>query len=181
MAQRSTHWRIRSNSASRSSSVRSLESRILYTRRSGGRTTAPIVRGPAHDPRPTSSIPTTIWSPLSQCWRSIVSDGELARRMRRKRGTVSGTVRGYRSPARIPSTATAPPWPLRTMRFGRPTTPDVTWSASAIRRSRRRLRGLRVRSATRVEASGRASVRRPAGRPGSQRRRPEPARLPRRE
>ena len=54
------HDPMRANIASRSASVSIFESRILYTRRSFGRTAAPTVSGPAHAPRPTSSMPTTM-------------------------------------------------------------------------------------------------------------------------
>ena len=49
----------RSNSFSRSASVSILESRTPLTRRSRGSTAAPTMSGPAHAPRPTSSMPTT--------------------------------------------------------------------------------------------------------------------------
>ena len=66
---------MRSNSASRSASVSALESRTLLTRLSRGSTAAPIVSGPAHEPRPTSSMPTTTSWPASHSSRSTSSPG----------------------------------------------------------------------------------------------------------
>src|SRR3954447_27001511 len=74
-AQAEHHSAIRSKRASRSDSVSILESRTLFTRRSLGRTAAPMVSGPAQDPRPTSSMPTTISWPSSQNARSIERPG----------------------------------------------------------------------------------------------------------
>ena len=66
---------MRSKSASRSCSVSILESRILFTRRSLGTTAAPSVNGPAHAPRPTSSMPTTTSWPASHSARSTLREG----------------------------------------------------------------------------------------------------------
>ena len=48
----------RSNNSSRPGSVSIFESRTPLTRRSAGRMAAPTINGPAHAPRPTSSMPT---------------------------------------------------------------------------------------------------------------------------
>src|SRR4051812_14837299 len=48
-----------------------------YTRRSLGMTTAPIVSGPAQEPLPTSSMPTTTSHPRSQSSRSADRPGAL--------------------------------------------------------------------------------------------------------
>ncbi len=61
---------IRSNSFSRSASVSIFESRTPLTRESLGRIAAPTINGPAHAPRPTSSMPTTTSWPSSQSSRS---------------------------------------------------------------------------------------------------------------
>ena len=63
------HEASRSNSRSRSTSVSSFESRTLLTRLSRGSTAAPTASGPAHAPRPTSSIPTTTsWPSAHSCF-----------------------------------------------------------------------------------------------------------------
>ncbi len=59
---------------SRSSCVSSFESRTPERCSSPG-TTAATVTGPAHEPRPTSSMPTTIRSPSAQHFRSTRSVG----------------------------------------------------------------------------------------------------------
>jgi hypothetical protein len=59
------HDPTRSNNFSRSASVSSFESRTPLTRESTGKMAAPTVSGPAHAPRPTSSMPTTISWPRS--------------------------------------------------------------------------------------------------------------------
>ena len=53
------HEATRSKSRSRSPSVSIFESRMPLSRRSRGSTAAPTESGPAHAPRPTSSMPTT--------------------------------------------------------------------------------------------------------------------------
>src|SRR6056297_1133299 len=64
-----------SNSASRSRSVSSFESRTPFTRVSRGRIAAPTDNGPAHAPRPTSSIPTTTSWPRAHNSFSIARVG----------------------------------------------------------------------------------------------------------
>src|SRR5918995_3925236 len=80
---------MRSKSASRSCAVSCLESRTLYTRRSRGSTAAPTVSGPAHAPRPTSSMPTTTSWPASHSSRSTASDGDRPCSALRSRGAVA--------------------------------------------------------------------------------------------
>ena len=78
---RAPHARTRVAHTSRSAGVSSFESRTPL-RCSGGATTAPTVTGPAHEPRPTSSIPTTTLSPAVQhfrSWRSV-GNGPVTRR-----------------------------------------------------------------------------------------------------
>ena len=60
-------------SNSRRAGVSFLESLMPQTRGSIGRQTAHTVKGPATDPRPTSSTPTTTPSPPSSCISSYMS------------------------------------------------------------------------------------------------------------
>ncbi len=66
---------MRSNSASRSRSVSSFESRTPLTRVSRGSTAAPTINGPAQAPRPTSSMPTTTSCPRAHISCSIARVG----------------------------------------------------------------------------------------------------------
>ncbi len=71
-----THHSVkRSNSASRSRSLSSFESRTPLTRVSRGRIAAPTDSGPAQAPRPTSSMPTTTSWPRSHISFSIARVG----------------------------------------------------------------------------------------------------------
>ena len=103
---RRTTSAMRSNSASRSRSVSIFESRILLTRRSARHAPRrPTLSGPAHEPRPTSSTPTTMLVALGP---QLALDRE-ARRLRlerlaqlRRRGRRGHGRRPYR---RRPATA----------------------------------------------------------------------------
>ena len=86
---------IRSNRASRSAELSCLESRILYTRRSAGSTAAPSVSGPAQEPRPTSSIPTTTWCP---CSPQRPLDRQPGRRALQRRSELRDDGRGHGRP-----------------------------------------------------------------------------------
>src|SRR3954452_20644696 len=72
------HRRTARAAFSRSARVSCFESRTPRTC-SGAGTTAATVTGPAHAPRPTSSMPTTTWSPASQNFRSSRSVGPIFR------------------------------------------------------------------------------------------------------
>ena len=94
--QASHHAAMRSNESSRSRSVSSFESRMRYGRRSFGATAAPITSGPAHAPRPTSSMPTTTASPAAHSSRSVVSVGACRRSDARTDPERVATARPYR-------------------------------------------------------------------------------------
>ena len=94
---------IRSKSFSRSASLSSFESRTPLTRESLGRTAAPTINGPAHAPRPTSSMPTTMSWPSSQSSRSTPRVGGRPRTVIDGDAT-AGPVAERRSRSRRPAT-----------------------------------------------------------------------------
>ena len=109
------HLRTAAAATSRSGRVSCFESRIPR-RCSGGGTTAQTVTGPAHAPRPTSSMPHTTWSPLLQSRRSsrrVGNGGRTAGRTVVGGGTVGTLPTGRASPVDAYRAAMPEPFRLR--------------------------------------------------------------------